>query len=134
MLQRPCKSIFLVPPITPLPGYPVPVTHSRISAYQISLCYSIRSSKKPNIFYSKLFRKVCISLGNSRAAGGFELDSNRARAAVNLRFFEAYSLLGRSCHRLSSVISCPRVSQSSLNSFAFHRIIPGKNEINPCNS
>ncbi len=61
MLQRPCKSIFLVTPIS--------AAHSRISAYQISLCHSIRSSKKLAIFYSKLFGAVSFSLGNSQAAG-----------------------------------------------------------------
>ena len=59
-----------------IPDHLIPAPHSRISTYQISPYYPIRSYKKSANFYSKL-------LG---LEGGFELDSNRANIAINQHF------------------------------------------------
>ncbi len=106
--------LILTPPTIQLPGYlipeyPIPAPRSRISTYSISSYYSIRSSQNPAIFYSKLFKETAMGTvakypkgaKNSKSAKrlkgkpqlngfvsgskrAFDLDSNRATAAVNL--------------------------------------------------
>ena len=134
LFQRPCKSEFLFHPFNHLPGYPCLDTHSQILTYPVSPCYSIRSSKKLSIFYSKLFGNVCISLGSRRAAGGFEFDSNRLRTAVNLCFLRRTLNLAGLVEAFLLPFRALWFSQDNLDRFAFHMIFLGKNEINLWNS